>query len=187
MRKKRFQLTGRTVGIIILAILLTAGLGIYICMKTYVMPEPEPAREIQIAEETRAFVTENEDLLRQAMASFGSGDPEEADAFFRKTPEVWNTFFRETPINNFYLEDWHDGVQLWTFELDSTSSSGALGGCYYNIFYCESNPRDKIYDWFGDRSGMWEDMGIAQRYRHNGNEIYLEKLENNFWFGYCYC
>lgn len=176
MRKKRFQLTGRTVGIIILAILLTAGMGIYICMKTYVMPEPEPTREIQIAEETRAFVTENEDLLRQAMASFGNEDP-----------EMWDAFYNGTPINDFYLEDWHDGVQLWTFELDSTSSSGALGGCYYNIFYCESNPRDKIYDWFGDRSGMWEDMGIVQRYRHNGNEIYLEDMGNNFWFGYCYC
>lgn len=176
MRKRRFQLTGRTVGIIILAILLTTGLGIYICMKTYVMPEPEPAREIQIAEETRAFVTENEDLLRQAMASFGSEDP-----------EMWDAFYNGTPINDFYLEDWHDGVQLWTFELDSTSSSGALGGCYYNIFYCESNPRDKIYDWFGDRSGLWEEMEIAQRYWHNGNEIYLEDLGNNFWFGYCHC
>ena len=176
MGKRRFQPDGRTVGIIILVILLMAGLGIYICMKTYVMPEPMPTREIQIAEETRAFVSENEDLLRQAMASFGSGDS-----------ETWDAFYYGTPINALCLEDWHDGVQLWSFELDSTRSSGALGGCYYNIFYCESNPRDKIYDWFGDRSGMWEDMGIAQRYQYNGNEIYLEELGNNFWFGYCYC
>lgn len=176
MRNKRLRLNERTVGIIMLGILLLAGLGIYLCMKTYVMPEPSLSREIQVGKETRAFVADNEELLLQAIASFGNGNS-----------EMWDAFYRETPINDLYLEDWHDGVQLWCFELDSTSSSGALGGCYYNIFYCESNPRDKIYDWFGDRSGMWEDMGIAQRYLHNGNEIYLEKLENNFWFGYCYC
>jgi len=176
MRKRRFMLNERTIGMIILAILLLAGVGVGICMKAYVMPEPVLAREIQVAEEARSFVAENGELLRQAMASFGNEDT-----------EMWDAFYRETPINDFYLEDWHDGVQLWSFELDSTSSSGALGGCYYNIFYCERNPRDKIYDWFGDRSGMWEDMGITQRYWHNGNEIYLEELGNNFWFGYCYC
>lgn len=176
MRKRRFQLTGCTVGIIMLLILLMAGLGIYICMKTYVMPEPPLSRDVQVGEETRAFVAENEELLLQAMKSFSNDDTKTLDAFYR-----------ETPVNDLYCERFWNGIQLWSFELDSTNSFGVLGGCYYNIFYCESNPRDKIYDWFGDRSGMWEDMGIAQRYRHNGNEIYLEDLGNNFWFGYCYC
>ena len=176
MRKRRSVLNEGTVGIIILSILLLTGIGVYICTKTYVLPEPEPAREIRIAEEARSFVVENEYLLWQAMSDFSNGNSEELKAFYS-----------ETPMNDLYLEDFYDGVQLWSFELDYTSSSGALGGCYYSIFYCESNPRDKIYDWFGDRSGLWEDMGISQRYRHNGNEIYLEKLENNFWFGYCYC
>ena len=65
MHKRQFQLNERTVGIIMLVILLIAGLGIYICMKTYVMPEPSLSQEVQIAEEARAFVAENEDLLWQ--------------------------------------------------------------------------------------------------------------------------
>lgn len=174
MGKRRFQLSERTVGIIILAILLLAGMGIYICMKTYVMPEPVPTQKVLISEEMRAFVSENEELLLQAMDLL-----HEEDAL--------KMFYRETPVNDLYCEKFWDGVQLWSFELDSTNSFGVLGGSYYNLFYCETNPRDRIYDWFGDRTGMWEDMGIAQRYLHNGNEIYLEELGNNFWFGYCYC
>lgn len=177
MRKNQFRLNERTVGTIMLIILLLAGAGIYMCTKTYVMPEPALLDwKIKACEEARTFAAENQTLLLQAMSNFGNEDS-----------EAWDAFFRDTPVNDLYFEDFHDGVQLWSFELDSTSSSGALGGCYYNLFYCKTNPRDKIYDWFGNRSGMWEDMGIAQRYMHNGNEIYLEKLENNFWLGYCYC
>ena len=175
MQKRRYGFSEATVGRIIAMILLLACVGVYIGGKTAVMPEPVLSSKIQIGEEVRSFAAENEDLLRQAMAALRSGDQ-----------DALNRFFDETPVNDLYLEDFHDGVQLWSFELDSTSGS-ALGGCYYDLFYCKTNPRDKIYDWFGDRSGMWEDMGIAQRYMHNGNEIYLEKLENGFWFGYCYC
>ena len=131
--------------------------------------------EIDRSKEARSFAAENEELLLKAMASFHTQEK-----------ETFDTFFSETLVNDIYYEEFNDGVQLWTFELDSTRGS-ALGGNYHSLFYCKTNPRDKIFDWFGDRTGMWEETGIVQIYRHNGNEIYLEKLDNHFWYGNCLC